>query len=183
MNHFKKGAVALVAMAAVGVGAAGADRYRDLYETRAVAAAAWREIGDIHAARERTAHATLDQADRPLPASDVEKARAMLSQVRALPADPALLDDPMALDTYKRYQGELTGALFGLAFGAANPADAADAAALVLLRTSLARNEAALAQARQRYRRAAEKHNAVAATLPGTLVAMLTGQGPIPPEL
>jgi len=172
-NSRRNAAVAAAAMAALGLGALVHDRYQDLRDSRAAAAAAWLEIGAIHAARERTAHTTLGRL-QALPAPAVEKTRAMLSQVRAVPAELALLDDPMALDTYKRYQGELTGALFTLAFGAP---------ALQDLQSSLTRNEAALAQARLRYRQAALKHNANATTLPGGLVGKLTGKGPVPPKL
>lgn len=181
----KTGAAALVALAAFGVGATGFNCYRDLRDSHANAAAAWREIGNIHAARAHTAHVTLNAVEKVQPqvqqsAPQFEQARAMLSQVGALPAAPALLDDPVALDTYKRYQGELTGALFSLAFGQHSPTGAA---ALDGLRSALQRNEAALAQARLRYRQAALKYNAIAATVPGALVGKVTGQGPVPPEV
>jgi LemA protein len=182
MNKLSQSLVALGLVSALGIGAAVHDRYRDLRGTRDEAAAAWRAIGDIHAERARMAQATLGAADRAgmRGSGEVEQARAMLSQVGAMPAGPALLDDPRAIDTYKRYQGELTGALFMLAFGART---ASGAATVAPLRDALLRHEAALAQARQRYRQAARRHNADAASLPGTLVAALTGQGPVPPEL
>lgn len=183
MNNYKQRTLALAALAVIGIGgAASYNRYSELRATRTEALAAWQAIGAIHAERERAANATLGVPAKivTLTPGDVEHARAMLSQARAMPADPALLDDPRAIDTYKRYQGELTGSLFVLAYGARTPAGAA---VLAGLRDALPRYEAALAQARLRYRHAARRHNANAASLPGTLVGTLTGQGPIPPEL
>lgn len=177
MKNFHRWSLALAAFAAAGAAVHG--HYQDLRATRSEAAAAWHTIGELHTARERTAHAVLAAAGG-LAQDDVDRARAMLSQVRAVPADPGLLDDPRAIDTYKRYQGELTGALFVLVFKARTP-DAAKA--LDGLRNALPRYEAGLAQARQRYRHAALRHNANAATPTGTLVGALTGQGPVPPEL
>lgn len=178
----QRAALALAAIAAIGICAAGVSSYRQLSATRADAAAAWEAVGTIHAARASSASDTLDDAAkvRALAAADVERARAMLSQARALDATPALLDNPQAFDTYKRYQGELGGALFGLAFGATTP-DAA--AVLEQLRSALPRSEAALAQARARYKQAADRHNALAASLPGAAVALITGNGIVPPAL
>ncbi len=178
----QRAALALAAIAAIGLCAAAYGSYRQLSATRADAAAAWEAVGSIHAARASSASETLDDAAkvRALAAADVERARAMLSQARALDASPQLLDDPQAFDTYKRYQGELGGALFGLAFGATTPAAAA---VLESLRQALPRNEEALAQARERYKQAADKHNALAASLPGAAVALITGKGRVPPAL
>lgn len=180
MNSISKRGIAGLLLVAAISGVAAFASYRELSTTRSGAVKAWRDIADIHEARARSARIALDQASQggKVPLQLVGTARAMLIRADGLPGQAQLLDDPQAIDTYKRYQGELTGALFGLVFNTpvADPA-------LEALRTELPRAEVALAQARRRYGEAAARHNALAQSVPGVAVAFFTGQRAVPPAL
>lgn len=171
------GVMALAGLA-IGLAIAGTSSYRELGEARAHALAAWGDIGQMQAERLRAARIALDQAGTPAPLADDVRDR--LARAGALPPSPGMLDDPQAIDAYKRYQGELTGALFAMVMS--RPAGQGSPA-LEALRSELPRQEAALAEARQRYGQAAARHHAIVSSFPGTAVALLTGEGSVPPAL
>lgn len=104
----------------------------------------------------------LDAAGRPggLDLAMVERTRQLLVRASVLPTSSEVLEDPKAIDTYKHYQGELTGALFQLVGTAQSWPGFAGDAALLALRAELPRDEQALAEARGRYRKAAASYNA-----------------------
>jgi hypothetical protein len=145
-----------------------------LSNTRDSTEAAWREIAAIHAARARAAQAALNAAAPSVNPELLRQVRGELELTLAASPNPALLDDPVLINAYKRQQGELTGKLFMLAAG-----DAAQAGALGQLRARLPRDEAALAQARARYRQASADYNA----LSRTTIAALLGYRALPDAL
>ena len=159
------------------LGAVGAGRHHlARAEAREASAAAWLELAQIHAARAQAASAalaTVGAADGLDPAI-AARARDALTRASKMPAHEQLLGDVRAIERYKQYQGELTGALFVLVAGAQRVPALAASNTVQGLRNELLRDESALASARERYRRAAASYNAMSAAFPGaaTLAAL-----------
>lgn len=176
------GLAGLAVVLTAAAGAAGSS-YRELREAKSGGAQAWGELARIHAQRARAASAALDAAARTGGVDPVlvGHTRDLLSKAALLPTSSAILDDPKAVDTYKRYQGELTGALFRLV-GMAQPSLSGEAA-VRQLRFQLPRDELALAQARARYQQAATDYNEEASRFPGVLVAAISGDQALPAGL
>ncbi len=178
--------VALAVLLGLGIAAIGAGvSYRELNEARNVGAAPWRDIVQIHAQRARIAAVALDAAARAegLDPAMIDHARSMLARATALSTPPQLLNDPQAIDTYKHYQGELTGELFQLVGRAQAIPALADNDALQALRAELPRDEIALAAARSRYEHAAANYNTLAKAFPAVAVAALIGYEKLPTQL
>jgi hypothetical protein len=143
-----------------------------LSSSRDLSEAAWHDVAAIHAARARSAKAALDAA---APTTNVEllrQVRTELDRTLAAPPDATVLDDLVSINAYKQQQGELTGKLFMLVAGDVP-------APLQQLRAQLPRDEAALAQARARYRQASADYNA----LSRTTIASLLGYHALPDGL
>ena len=159
------------------LGAVGAGRHHlARAEAREASAAAWLELAQIHAARAQAASAALavvGTADGLDPAI-AARAREALARAAKMPAHEQLLGDVRAIERYKQYQGELTGALFVLVTGAQRVPALSTSGAVQDLRSELLRDESALAAARERYRQAAAGYNALSAAFPGagTLAAL-----------
>lgn len=174
--------LAVVLTAAAGV--AGSS-YRELREAKSGGAQAWGDIARIHVQRARAANAALDAAARSggVDPALVGHTRHLLSKAALLPTSSAILDDPKAVDTYKQYQGELTGALFRLVGMAHSQPALSGEAAVRQLRAELPRDELALARARARYKQAATDYNLEASSFPGVLVAAISGERALPAGL
>jgi LemA protein len=181
----KKAGLALLAVVITTAAGASSVSYRELQAAKSDGAQAWSEVARIHAQRARTASVALDAAARPggLDLAQVEHTRRLLARAAAMPTTTEVLHDPKAVDTYKQYQGELTGALFRLVGTAQSLPMLAGEASLGALRAELPRDEQALAQARARYKQAAVSYNAVAAAFPGMLVAAISGCQALPAGL
>lgn len=178
---------AAIAVLAVVLGAAavgGTMTYSALSEARAGGADAWRDLTQIHAARARLASTALEGAARAggLDQAFVDQARTSLVRASALPTNSGVLNDPEAVDNYKRYQGELTGVLYRLA-GTRGAPELETVSSLKELRGKLPQDELALADARSRYGKSAEGYNALVGTFPGAAVAAVTGYRPLPAGL
>lgn len=143
-----------------------------LSSSREVSEAAWQELATIHAARARAAKAALDAAAPSANPELLRQVRSELDRTLATPPDAAVLDDLVSINAYKQRQGELTGKLFMLVAGDVPPP-------LQQLRAQLPRDEAALAQARARYRQASADYNA----LSRTTIASLLGYNALPDGL
>jgi len=143
-----------------------------LSSAREVSEAAWQELAAIHTARARAAKTAIDAAVPSANPELLRQVRSELDRTLAAPPAPAVLDDLASINAYKQRQGELTGKLFMLVAGDVPPP-------LQQLRAQLPRDEAALAQARVRYRQASADYNA----LSRTTIASLLGYGALPDGL
>lgn len=155
----------LLVLAAVGVGR----HHLARAEAREASAAAWLELAQIHAARAQAASAALAAVGTAegLDPALAGRARDALARASGMPAHEQLLGDVRAIERYKQYQGELTGALFVLVAGAQRVPALAASGAVQGLRRELLRDEAALAATRERYRHAAASYNDLSAAFPG----------------
>ncbi|RSZ55907.1 hypothetical protein HF313_15925 [Massilia atriviolacea] len=177
-------AIAVLAVVLAGAGVAGTISFNALSEARAGGADAWRDLTRIHAERARLASTALEGAARAggLDPAFIDQARTSLVRASALPTNSGVLDDPEAVDNYKRYQGELTGVLYRLA-GTRGAPELETVSSLKELRGKLPQDELALADARSRYGKSAEGYNALVGTFPGAAVAAVTGYRPLPAGL
>lgn len=148
-------AVTVAATALALLAGAVADTNLKLKHWRAGSDAAWHDIAAIHAQRILAARAALDSIAATADAQQLRRLNDQLQRSATMPASPAMLDDPIAINAYKQSQGELTGALFMLVTGNSTPT-----VQLARLRAQLPRDEAALAEARERYRAASAAFNA-----------------------
>ena len=112
----KKAGLALLALALTATAGASVLSYRELSAAKSDGAQAWSEVTRIHAQRARAASVALDAAAKPggLDLALVEHTRRLLARASTMPTTSDTLNDPKTVDTYKQYQGELTGALFRL---------------------------------------------------------------------
>ena len=152
------------------LGAIGAGRHHlARAEAREASAAAWLELAQIHAARAQAASAALAAVGTAegLDPAVTARARDALARASKMPAHEQLLGDARAIERYKQYQGELTGALFVLVANAQRVPAVATSGAVQGLRSELLRDEAALAATRERYRHAAAGYNNLSAAFPG----------------
>ncbi|NKI92150.1 LemA family protein [Rhizobacter sp. SG703] len=156
-----------------------------LGEARTASTAAWDEIGLIYAERHRLAMPALQAAGHATGVDPqlVEAARGALARAAALPGGPGLLDDPRALDAFKRNQGELTGLLFRLVLAAQRQPALRDDAAVQGLHRQLLQSEPRLAEARERYSRFADHYNALTRSMPDAIAARLAGYASVPTHL
>ncbi|MDM5180902.1 LemA family protein [Massilia sp. DJPM01] len=174
------GLAVVLAVAGVGAGIS----YNTLSAARAGGTDAWRDLTQIHAERARLASSALEGAARAggLDQAFIDQARTSLVRASALPTNSDVLNDLEAVDTYKRYQGELTGVLYRLA-GTRGAPELETVSSLKELRGKLPQDELALAVARNRYGKSAEGYNALVGTFPGAAVAVVTGFRPLPAGL
>ncbi|SHH19465.1 hypothetical protein [Massilia sp. CF038] len=145
----------LVAAALALVAGAVADTHRKLNHLRASSDEAWREIAAIQEQRVIVAKAALNSVAGSVDPQLLLQLNDKLQRSTAMPARLVALDDPAAINAYKQGHGELTGALFVLTTRAT-----VSTGPLEQLRTQLPREEAALADARERYREASAAFNA-----------------------
>lgn len=188
MNHphnARLAALALGLVLAAGAAAWGSRMVIRLGEARTASTAEWRQVAQVYAERNRLAAPALQAAGRAADVDPqlVEAARGALARAAALPGTPGLLDDPRALDAFKRNQGELTGVLFRLVAAAQRQPALRDDAAVQGLHRQLLQSEAQLAEARERYSRFAGSYNALTQSFPDAIAARLGGYASVPTHL
>lgn len=167
--------MALTLAAAIGTG-------RALARARADSENAWHDIVRIQAQRQQGARDAL-LALKPVAGVDcapVVRARHALARAQAAGSDETVLHDPALVNTWKKLQGELAGALFMLTAPGAN---ALPAPALESLRMALLRDEQRLAAARLRYSQANAEYGAILHTVAGATVATLLRYSELPATL
>lgn len=137
------------------VAGAVADTHLKLNRLRASSDAAWNDVAAIHAQRIVLAKAALGSFDGVIDRQLLGRLEEQLQRSAAMPVSAAILNDPVAINAYKQRQGELTGTLFMLI-----TTNTAPTTQLAQLRAQLPRDEAALDDARARYREASAAFNA-----------------------
>lgn len=178
-------ALALGLVLAAGAAAWGSHIVIRLGAARTAGTAEWRQVAQAYAERHRFAVPALQAAARApdFDAPLLEAVRGALARAAALPGAPGLLDDPRALDAFKRNQGELTGVLFRLVVAAQRQPALRDDVALQALHRQLLQSEAQLAEARERYSRLAGDYNALTRAFPDAIAARLAGYASMPTHL
>lgn len=185
LSNARLAALALGLVLAAGAAAWGSRMVIRLGEARMASTDEWSQIAQVYAERNRLAMPALQAAGRA-PGVDpqlVEATRGALARAAALPGAPGLLDDPRALDAFKRNQGELTGALFRLVVAAQRLPALRDDAAVQGLHRQLLQSESQLAAARERYSQSAGRYNALTRSFPDAIAARLAGYATVPTQL
>lgn len=153
---------------------------RQLIRTRTDSETAWHDIVRIQAQRQQGAKDALLalKLDAGVDPAHVVHARHALARAQAAGNDEAVLRDPALVNTWKKLQGELAGALFMLSAPGANSSPV-----LATLRVELARDEQRLAEARLRYSQANAEYGAIVDTVAGATVATLLRYSELPATL
>lgn len=178
---------ALAAIVTIAALAAAVPAGRQLARTLADSETAWREIAQIQSTRVAAASAALDAttsqgSTQHALAARQTQARAAVERAKAAGNSEDVLYDPASINTWKKAQGELTGALFMLAAPENNYGQPPNAV-LEKLRMQLIREEQALAAARARFSQSSAEYSALSNTAAGAAVTTLLRYPELPATL